>query len=241
MRYDVIGLISAVLSLLAVTGLAIQLRFIWQRKLHLAAGRSTERPTAVMSAMRLVTSFFAFYSFYVYGGTLKPFNHYVVWPRAVALTLLLTILLELLIDRRTRGTLLAFSVCLAAFVGGSALIALRPDLPPYGPMLMQVLIAVATILVLHGAWAQIKAIRRTKSTGALSLGMHQLFLGKDISTALLGASLGLRAGWPIMLMSLSSTMIQIVLIWHFHWVRRQHAGQRSVDADSVDEPVEQAI
>src|SRR5688500_17666148 len=106
MRYQLIGLISAVLTLLAVTGLVVQLHLIQLRKGHFAAGRTTERPTAVMSVSRFVTSFLAFYSFYIYGGTLQPFNHYVVWPRAVALLLLLTILFEMLIDRRSRVTLL---------------------------------------------------------------------------------------------------------------------------------------
>jgi hypothetical protein len=239
MRYQVIGLISAVLTLLAVTGLVVQLRLIQLRKGHFSAGRTTERPTAVMSISRFVTSFLAFYSFYIYGGTLQPFNHYVVWPRAVALLLLLTILFEMLIDRRSRVTLLAFVGCFAAFVGGSMLVAVRPTIPPYGSTMMKSFIALATIFYMHGGVSQIAAIRRTRSTGGLSVGMHRLFLGKDISTALFGLTMG-KAGWPIVLMSTTSVIFQLVVLWHFRWVRRQHHGQRST-SPAVAEPVVQAI
>ena len=83
MTYHITGLISAVIFLLTVSGLWLQLQLVWKRKQAFMAG-ACERPTAVLSLNQVVSSFLAFYSFFLYGGCLPRFNHYLVWTRLVA-------------------------------------------------------------------------------------------------------------------------------------------------------------
>ena len=83
MTYHITGLISAVIFLLTASGLWLQLQFVWKRKRAFHAGTG-QRPTAVLSLNQFVSSFLAFYSFFLYGGCLPRFNHYLVWTRLVA-------------------------------------------------------------------------------------------------------------------------------------------------------------
>ena len=82
--YHITGAISSAIFLLTIVGLWSQLRFVWQRKRAANNGESHERPTAVLSVNQFVSSYLAFFSFFVYGVCLDPFNHYLVWPRLAA-------------------------------------------------------------------------------------------------------------------------------------------------------------
>ena len=84
MSYHITGLISSAVFLLTIGGLWAQLGLVWQRK-HSATNDTTqERPTAVLSVNQFVSSYLAFFSFFLYGACLERFNHYLVWPRLAA-------------------------------------------------------------------------------------------------------------------------------------------------------------
>ncbi len=62
MGYHFSGLISALFVVLSLTGLALQVRFIWRRKRDFRKGQLVdERPTSILSLNRFSTSFLAFY------------------------------------------------------------------------------------------------------------------------------------------------------------------------------------
>src|SRR5207249_5067840 len=100
MAYHITGLISALIFLLTLGGLWSQLRFIFERKKTFRKGGLTERPTAILSVNQFVSSFLAFFSFFLYGACLPKFNHYLVWSRLAATLLTLAVLFEMMRDRR---------------------------------------------------------------------------------------------------------------------------------------------
>src|SRR5439155_18224794 len=116
MAYHITGLINALIFLLTIGGLWSQLRFIWQRKSAFRAGKSVHRPAAILSLNQFVSSFLAFFSFFLYGACLQRFNHYLVWPRLAATILTLGVLYEIMRDRRDASSIASFSLCLALLV-----------------------------------------------------------------------------------------------------------------------------
>ncbi len=89
-------------------GLISQLREIARRKqANLAGLEEGDLPTAILSTNQFVSSFLAFFAFFIYGMSLTPFNHYLVWPRLGATILTLVILWEIFRDRRDRVSALA--------------------------------------------------------------------------------------------------------------------------------------
>src|SRR5882762_5360007 len=126
MAYHITGLISAAIFLLTVGGLWSQLKFIFDRKRTIAAGDLAQRPTAILSLNQFVSSFLAFFSFFLYGACLQRFNHYLVWPRLLACLLTLAVLYEILRDRRDALSILSFSLCVGLLVAAPAVLLFNP-------------------------------------------------------------------------------------------------------------------
>ena len=239
MTYHLTGLISAVIFLLTVHGLWLQLQFVWKRKdAFLAGGR--ERPTAVLSLNQFVSSFLAFYSFFLYGGCLPRFNHYLVWTRLVASVLTLLVLYEMMVDRRDARTLASFASCVGLMLVGPVMFLLHPGAAPWGRLLSQTLVVVVTIVLAQGYAHQILLIRQSGHTGAVALRMHQLFFAKDVSTIAFALAMGVGAGWPLILLSTVSALTKLAIMWHFRWARVSLEAKRRREAmeraASLDEP-----
>src|SRR4051794_40485017 len=112
MSYHITGFISAVIFLLTVPGLWSQLQCVWERKREFQEDPLlTGSSTAVLSLNQFLSSFLAFFAFFLYGMCLQPFNHYLVWPRLTATLLTLVILYEIMSDRRTWLSRMAFIGC----------------------------------------------------------------------------------------------------------------------------------
>ena len=235
MSYHITGLISAVIFLLTVGGLWSQLRFVWQRKNHFKAGPfESERPTAVLSLNQFVSSFLAFFSFFLYGACLRRFNHYLVWPRLVAALLVLAVLLEMQRDRRDRLSAAAFITCATLLVMGPVLLVAIPGATAWGQRISQGLIVAVTIILAQGYLHQVMLIRQMGRTGGVSLRMQQFFLLKDISTIAFALAMGILNGWPLLLLSSVSAVTKLTAMWHFRWVRLSWlARQRRAALDSA--------
>jgi hypothetical protein len=231
MTYHITGLISAVIFLLTVSGLWLQLQFVWKRKRDLIAGTlGNERPSAILSLNQFVSSFLAFYSFFLYGACLPRFNHYLVWPRLVATLLTLMVLYEMMLDRRDGRTLLAFASCIALMAAAPILFLLHPGGAPWGRVVSQTLVVVVTIVLAQGYTHQILLIRQSGRTGAISLRMHQFFFVKDASTIAFALAMGVRAGWPLLLLSTVSAITKLAIMWHFRWARLSVEARRRREA-----------
>jgi len=236
MAYHITGLISAAIFLLTVGGLWSQLQFIFERKRTVASGDLAQRPTAILSLNQFVSSFLAFFSFVLYGACLQRFNHYLVWPRLLACLLTLAVLYEMMRDRREGLSIMSFSICLGLLVATPAALLFNPRAAGSGKSLSQVLIVVVTVILAQGYLHQVAVIRRTGQTGAVALRMHQFFFFKDVSTIAFALTMGIAAGWPVLLMSSVSGITKLITMWHFRWVRLSPVAQQRRNAVPAGAP-----
>ena len=235
MTYHITGLVSSAVFLLTIGGLWAQLRLVWRRQRQAAlSGDVTERPTAVLSVNQFVSSFLAFFSFFLYGACLERFNHYLVWPRLAASILTLAVLFEIWRDRRDRVATVASAGCSALLVGASLMLVLSPDVAAWGRTVSQSLIMVVTVVLAQGYLHQVLLIRQTGRTGGVSARLHQFFFWKDISTITFALAMGTSAGWPLMLLSSVSALTKLITLWHFRWVRLSQLAQQRRDAGTAD-------
>jgi len=242
MSYHVTGAINAITFLLTIGGLWAQIGFVWTRKRDFGAGRLTaERPTAVLSINQFVSSFLAFFSFFLYGACLARFNHYLVWPRLAASLLTVVVLYEIMADRRNWLSICAFASCTALLLAAPVL--LWVDLTTAMRLFSQGMVVVVTGILAQGYGHQVAVMRRTGRTGAVSLRFHQFFFLKDVSTIAFAVAMGVSNGWPLLLMSSVSAATKLAAMWHFRWVRlspiaqqRREDGKR-LDAGAAELPV----
>ena len=233
MSYHITGLISSAIFLLTIGGLWAQLGFVWQRKRSVTVGETNELPTAVLSVNQFVSSFLAFFSFFLYGACLERFNHYLVWPRLAAALLTLAVLFEIVRDRRDRVALLAFTVCAALLVGAPLGLLTIPGAAEWGRTVSQTLIVVVTAILAQGYLHQVLLIRRTGRTGGVSARLHVFFFWKDISTIAFALSMGTSTGWPLILLSSVSAATKVITLWHFRWVRVSPFARERRDATTA--------
>ena len=219
MAYHITGIISALIFLLTIGGLWTQCLLIFTRKEKFASGQLAQRPTAILSLNQFVSSFLAFFSFFLYGACLQRFNHYLVWPRLVASLLTLIVLYEIMRDRRDFSAVASFSLCAAFLLATPAFLMIHPASAESARIASEVLIVIATVVLAQGYLHQVAVIRESGVTGAVSLRMHQFFLLKDLSTIAFALTMGLVAGWPLLLLSTVSAITKIITLWHFRWVR----------------------
>jgi uncharacterized protein with PQ loop repeat len=219
MSYHITGIISSAIFLLTIGGLWAQLGFVWHRRRSVANGVAQERPTAVLSVNQFVSSFLAFFSFFLYGACLERFNHYLLWPRLAGSLLTLVVLFEIWRDRRDRVAAAAFGTCLLLLIAAPLGLTTIPGAAEWGRTVSQSLIVIVTAILAQGYLHQVLMIRRTGQTGGVSARLHQFFFWKDVSTIAFALSMGASAGWPLILLSSVSATTKLITLWHFRWVR----------------------
>src|SRR5438046_6050024 len=152
MAYHITGAISSVIFLLTICGLWSQLGFIFERKTQFGSGALRQSPTAVLSLNQFLSSFLAFFSFFLYGACLARFNHYLVWPRLAACVLTLSVLFEVFRDRRDMPARIAFGGCVLLLVIGPAVLLWNPSAAASGKVVSQILIVIVTVVVAAGSF-----------------------------------------------------------------------------------------
>ncbi len=150
---------------------------------------------------------------------MKPFNHYLVWPRLAGMLLVLAILRELARDRRDRASVGVFAAGLALLLPAVGVLVARPEISEGARRVPQVLAVAATGLLVQGFGHQIWAIRRAGHVGAVSAWMHLATFVKDFSLAALGVAMGAVQGWPLVLMGGASVAVKSVLLGHLYAYR----------------------
>ena len=73
--------------------------------------------------------------------------------------------------------------------------------------------------------SQVRLIRRSGRTGAVSRRMHQLFLARDVATLAFAGAMGMTAGWPLLVMNGASACTKVAILYHFRWVRSSPAAE----------------
>lgn len=222
MFYTVAGAINTAFILLSLVGVWAQLRKVWQRRASATAGASA---TDILSLNQFTVSFLAYLSFFVYGYSIQPFNHFIVWPRLLASVLVLLILREIWTDRLSRTATASLVVACVALLCALLGLVWGQRHVDEGRVLASAMIVAVTALLAQGYAHQILLIWRSGRTGAVSLRMSQLILLMDISTIVFAFAMGLRLGWPLLLLAVVSGSTKLIILWLFRWERRSAAAE----------------
>ena len=221
--YALAGSLNSLFIVVSLFGLWSQLKKIWQRKhdASVGAGKSTD----ILSINQFTVSFLAYCAFFVYGYSITPFNHYIVWPRLIASLIALAILYEIDSDRRSLASRHALLACALLLCAGLAGLAYGPTFTDEKRAVSQSLIVAVTVLLAQGYAHQIRLIWRSGRTGAVSLTMSQFILAMDASTIFFACVMGLETGWPLLLLACVSATTKLAIMWLFRWEKTSPAAR----------------
>ena len=214
MLYNLAGSINSLFVFVSLFGVFLQLRSIWNRK-NQGASQSTE----LLSLNQFTVSYFAYFSFFVYGYSVVPFNHYMVWPRLVACILVMLILLEILIDRRQLKTRLVFALAMFSLLFGLLGLIMGEQFVDEGNLVSTWIILIVSAFLAQGYWHQIMLILQTGKTGAIDIRMSQYILAMDFSTFFLAYTMGFDKSWPMVVLACVSGVTKLIIMYLFRWVR----------------------
>lgn len=218
--YHFFGIVSAAAFMLTVLGLFYQLAFVLKRrKLFLEGALFNDKPTNIISLNQLNSIYLACYSFFLYGICTTPINHYLAWPRFMAMLVILLLFYQILIDRRNLCATIVFYFTSSLLILSSFIFWLKEDIQQYAKYVAQGLVIIATLVLAQGYYHQILLIRRSGRTGAVSIRFHQCVLLTALSTVAFGFAIGLKDGWPLVLLASVSATLKVITLWHFRWVK----------------------
>jgi uncharacterized membrane protein (UPF0182 family) len=221
--YNVFGTVNTLFIIMSLYGMYSQLNTIWNRK---RSTQAKESPTSLLSLNQFTVSYLAYLSFFIYGYSIAPFNHYIVWPRLIASLLVAGILYEIWQDRKTRSAKLSFSIASATlFLAVCGLFAGHSTTDP-GRFISTAIIIIVSVLIAQGYLHQIKLIIHSGSTGAIDLKMSQFILLMDLSTIAFALSMGIALGWPLLVLAISSGITKLIIMFLFRWVRTSPVAQQ---------------
>ncbi|BDX05157.1 hypothetical protein [Planctobacterium marinum] len=214
--YHVFGVINTAFIFISLYGVYSQLQTVERRK---SSAASSGHATELLSLNQFCMSFLAYLSFFVYGYSISPFNHYIVWPRLIAAMLVAMILWEIWCDRRTRlslGILWCAIVCLVVSMLGLFFGETYQD---EGRWIATTMILIISALLAQGYAHQIKLIVTSGKTGAVDIRMSQFILMMDVSTIAFACSMGLANSWPLMVLAVASGITKLLIMYLFRWVK----------------------
>lgn len=222
MLYHLTGFASAFFVVLSLVGTWTQLQLVLsRRKLYESGEGDGEKPTEILSIYRFLGSYVAFYTMFFYGLTLERFNHYIVWPRVVAMFLLMMILHQIYKDFRDTKTRYIFIGSITFFIAAVILAFSEYRVAVQNTGSVYAVILFGLIVYLYGSAHQNMKVRKNRKTGALSLRMHQLYAIKDFTSIAFGIAMGVLKGWPIWLFHGVCLVVQLITMWHFRWVKKE--------------------
>lgn len=214
--YNLFGTINTIFIFVSLYGVFSQLSTIWSRKHD---NETKQEPTSLLSLNQFTVSFLAYLSFFIYGYSIEPFNHYIVWPRLIASCLVLLILFEIWRDRRTSNSLLSLSITGTSLAVAILGLFIGETIADQGKYISTAIIFAVTILIGQGYYHQIKLILCSGQTGAVDLKMSQFILMMDISTIAFAITMGLKEGWPLLTLAITSAITKVIIMYLFRWVK----------------------
>jgi len=221
MLFNFFGALNSILIVVSLVGVFSQVRTIWSRK---KGNRNSA--TEALSLNKFFVSFLAYYSFFVYGMSIEPFNHFIVWPRLSAALLVAVILYEIWFDRKTTAPLTFFIFAIFLLASGAIFGLTAGTYEDEGRHFMTIMIVVITIFLAQGYTHQIIQVLKLGSTGALDIKMSQFILLMDMSTIAFAFSMGLEDGWPLLLLATVSACTKLIILYLFRWARTSLSAER---------------
>jgi hypothetical protein len=209
------AVVNASLASICFSGAALQ----WVKIGRLRRERHAGQGTDLLSLGQFSSSFTGALVAFVFGYTAPAFEHALVWPRLASAAVYLAIIWEIRSDRKSTVpsicALASMGMLLAAVAGMFA----RERFAAVGhPLSQMAMIAVACMLA-AGYGHQIRIIRRSGSTGALSREMNQFIVAMDLSGLALALAIGINSAWPLVVVSGVSLCTKVWILWLFRWVR----------------------
>jgi len=232
MYYDLFGSINTLFIFISLFGIFSQLTTIWHRK---SQQQSRHKATELLSLNQFSVSFLAYLSFFIYGYSIQPFNHYIVWPRLIAALIIGFILYEIWRDRKTSLSQASFVMVLITVSLSLIGLVFGERFSDQGRTLSTGIILVISALIAQGYWHQIRLIIRSGATGAVDKKMSQFILLMDVSTLAFALSMGLNTGWPLMVLAITSAITKIIILYLFRWVEISPVAldKRAANANSL--------
>jgi hypothetical protein len=212
--YNIAGLLNSGLVLVSLLGLYAQLRTIRKRK-KITSTESTE----LLSLNQSLVSYFAYLSFFIYGFSISPFNHYLVWPRLAASVMTFIIIFEIWQARKNAKASFFLAIAAVALLSSIILMVTSSEINDDGKLISTGLIVLVTLSLAQGYAHQIYLIIKHGRTGAVDIRLSQSILLKDFSTALLVFSMGYKEHWPLLFLATVSGITKIIIMYLFRWVR----------------------
>lgn len=227
--YNIAGTVNTAFIFLSLLGVGAQLRLVRSRREHAGA---TDSATSELSLNQFTVSFLAYLSFFIYGYSVTPFNHFIVWPRLLASILVMSILVEIWRDRRSGSATISLLAAVLLLICALAGLAWGNRHVDEGRVVAGAMIVVITALLAQGYVHQILLILRNGHTGAVSLRMSQLILLMDLSTIVFAFAMGLRMGWPLLLLAVVSGSTKLAILYLFRWQQGTSARARLSHAEA---------
>ena len=218
MFYHIMGLVSAALFLLTWLGLYAQIKAMNKYE-HLSSDANNS-----LSLNQFGSSYFAFFSIFLFGISVEPFNHYLVWTRCGALLLTLIIIYKIWAQRRTSLTALVTVVAGLSLIAGFVSMYFRP-FPTLAQFGANALMLVVTVILFQGTLHQWVVLRRRQKVGSLSATLFKNILIKDVSTLMFGLTMPISQSWPLLILNGTSVVMRgAVLIQMLILKRREERG-----------------
>jgi hypothetical protein len=213
--YNFFGTVNTIFIFVSLYGVYSQVCTIWRRKQTVVNGSTT----ALLSVNQFSVSYLAYLAFFIYGYSIEPFNHYIVWPRFIAALLIGIIVYEIFIDRRTLSSRLSLILVISSLILAVVGLFYGATYTDEGKYVSTILILFVSLLIAQGYYQQIKLIIKFGSTGAIDLKMSQFIFMMDISTVAFSLSMGIDKGWPLMVIAITSGITKVIIMYLFHWVK----------------------
>lgn len=214
--YNFFGTINTIFIVASLYGVFSQVKTIWNRK---ALQTQNKRPTSLLSLNQFSVSYLAYLSFFIYGYSIEPFNHYIVWPRLIASILVAVILYEIWQDRKSQSSKLSLVFACATLLLAIIGLAIGETITDHGKYISTTIIVLVSGFIAQGYYHQIKLIIESGSTGAVDLKMSQFILMMDLSTIAFALSMGLTKGWPLLVLAITSGITKLIIMYLFKWVK----------------------
>jgi hypothetical protein len=213
--YDLFGSVNTIFIFVSLYGVLSQVKTILYRKSKAVKGGATE----LLSINQFNVSYLAYLSFFIYGYSIEPFNHYIVWPRLIAAVLIGTILYEIWLDRRTKAAILSLLLVMVSLLLAISGLVFGDTFVDEGRYVSTIIILAISLLIVQGYSHQIRLIIKSGATGAIDLKMSQFILMMDISTIAFALSMGIETGWPLMVLAITSGITKLIIMYLFNWVK----------------------
>jgi hypothetical protein len=216
--YHIMGLASSALFLLTWFGLWSQIKSM-NKYQYLCRDANNS-----LSLNQFGSSYFAFFSLFLFGISVEPFNHYLVWTRFGALLLTLVIIMKIWQQRRGPVTTMVALIATLAFLAGIASMFFRP-FPAIAQLGTATLMLGVTVILFQGTLHQLLVLKRRQKVGSLSATLFKNILIKDVSTLLFGLTMPLSQSWPLLVLNGTSVIMRgAVLVEILRLKRREEHG-----------------